>query len=345
MNIREKVEGFERLILIKEATLSSGTKGRKRIEETDNIRTCFMVDRDRIIHSKSFRRLKHKTQVYIKTFGDHYRTRLTHTLEVSQIARTIAVGIRLNESLVEAISLGHDLGHVAFAHNGEEVLNDFLSLGFRHNEQSVRVVTKLEKNGYGLNLTEEVIDGILHHSGLRKDNADKGSKTLEGRIVQYSDKIAYINHDIDDSIRAGLLSQTSLPKELLKVLGNTHSERIETLVLDLIKTSNENLSKGIIEVGLSCEVGDAMKELRAFMFKNVYLSEELKVERTKAKFILEQLINHFMKMPAEMPELYRDISEAEGLQRGVADYIAGMSDDYCLNLFNEIYVPKLVIYK
>ena len=217
MEIRERIENNEDLTLIPEAIHSNKSMGREIKEEADNIRTCFMVDRDRIIHCKSFRRLKHKTQVYIRTFGDHYRTRLTHTLEVAQIGRTIGAGIGLNEMLIEAIALGHDLGHVAFAHNGEEVLNEFLDGGFRHNEQSVRVVKKLEKDGKGLNLTEEVIDGILNHSGLgQKENI---AKTLEGRIVKYSDKIAYLNHDIDDSIRAGLLHEEQLPKEIIKVLG------------------------------------------------------------------------------------------------------------------------------
>ena len=292
MDIREKIETFERLTFIDKATFSDKSLGREKVESDDVVRTCFMVDRDRIIHCKSFRRLKHKTQVYIKTFGDHYRTRLTHTLEVAQIARTIGVGIRLNETLIEAIALGHDLGHVAFAHNGEEVLNEFLPNGFRHNEQSVRVVTKLENEGKGLNLTKEVIDGILHHSGLRSASDDKGALTLEGRVVQVSDKIAYINHDIDDSIRAGLLWENDIPKELLKTLGKTHSERIETLVLDFINTSNKNLEEGINSVGLSKEIEEAMRELRAFMFKNIYLSEELKEERSKAKFILNELINH-----------------------------------------------------
>lgn len=344
MDIREKIETFERLTFIEKATFSDKSLGREKDESEDVVRTCFMVDRDRIIHCKSFRRLKHKTQVYIKTFGDHYRTRLTHTLEVAEIARTIGAGIRLNETLIEAIALGHDLGHVAFAHNGEEVLNEFLPNGFRHNEQSVRVVTKLENEGKGLNLTKEVIDGILHHSGLRSASDDKGALTLEGRVVQVSDKIAYINHDIDDSIRAGLLSENDIPKELLKALGKTHSERIETLVLDFINTSNKNLEEGINSVGLSKEIEEAMRELRAFMFKNIYLSNELKGERNKAKFILNELINHYMEHIEEMPELYRNIVECEGEKRGVADYIAGMSDDYCLSQFNKIFVPKLVIY-
>ncbi|MBE6054419.1 MAG: deoxyguanosinetriphosphate triphosphohydrolase [Clostridium sartagoforme] len=342
MNVREKIEGFERLTLVPQATFSTLTLGRKIKEESDSIRTCFMVDRDRIIHSKSFRRLKHKTQVYIKTFGDHYRTRLTHTLEVSQIARTIGIGVGLNESLIEAISLGHDLGHVAFAHNGEEVLNKFLEGGFRHNEQSVRVVEKLERNGLGLNLTLEVIDGILHHSGL--ENGQNKAKTLEGRVVKISDKIAYLNHDIDDSIRAGLLSEDILPKEIIKVLGNTHSKRIETLVLDVIKNTTEALNNNNIDIKLSKEVWEAMTELRRFMFKNVYLGDILKVERNKAKFILENLINYYYTHENELPNIYQNIAKEEGLKRAVADYIAGMSDDYCLNKFNSLFVPKVVIY-
>ncbi|GAA0084569.1 deoxyguanosinetriphosphate triphosphohydrolase [Clostridium sp. CTA-7] len=341
MNVREKIEGFERLTLVPQATFSNSTLGRKRPEENDTVRTCFMVDRDRIIHSKSFRRLKHKTQVYIKTFGDHYRTRLTHTLEVSQIARTIGSGIGLNESLIEAIALGHDLGHVAFAHNGEEVLNDFLG-GFRHNEQSVRVVEKLEKNGLGLNLTLEVIDGILHHSGL--ENGANKAKTLEGRVVKVSDKIAYLNHDIDDSIRAGLLSEDILPKEIIKVLGKTHSQRIETLVVDVVKNTTNALNNNDVDIKFSSEVWEAMTELRRFMFKNVYLGDILKVERSKAKFILENLINYYYNHENELPDLYKEVAIKEGLKRAVADYIAGMSDDYCLNTFNSLFVPKLVIY-
>lgn len=342
MNPRERMEGFEKLTLVPQATFSSESLGRECFEEQDKIRTCFMVDRDRIIHCKSFRRLKHKTQVYIKTFGDHYRTRLTHTLEVTQVARTIGAGIGLNENLIEAIGLGHDLGHVAFAHNGEEVLKEFLDEGFRHNEQSVRVVKKLEKDGKGLNLTTEVIDGILNHSGLSKLN--NKAITLEGSVVKYSDKIAYLNHDIDDSIRAGLLSEDEIPKEIIKLLGKTNSQRIETLVIDMIKNTSENLKNNIHDVTLSTEVWAAMTELRKFMFKNVYLGDILNVERTKAKFILTQLIEHYMKNPQELPDRYQIILEEEGHKRAVADYIAGMSDDYCLNKFNSIFVPKFVIY-
>lgn len=342
MNVREKIEGFEELTFIPQATFSSKSLGRERYEEGDTIRTCFMVDRDRIIHCKSFRRLKHKTQVYIKTFGDHYRTRLTHTLEVAQVARTIGAGIGLNENVIEAISLGHDLGHVAFAHNGEEVLKDFLDEGFRHNEQSVRVVKKLEREGKGLNLTAEVIDGILNHSGLSKGS--NKAMTLEGCVVKYSDKIAYLNHDIDDSIRAGLLREEELPKEVIKLLGNTHSQRIETLVLDMIKNTTKNINENIPDVTLSLEIWEAMTELRQFMFKNVYLGDILNVERSKAKFILTQLIDYYFKNPEELPDMYKIILEEEGLKRAVADYIAGMSDDYCLNKFNSIFVPKFVIY-
>lgn len=342
MNIREKIEKNENLTLDKQATLSVDSLGREVFEEKDPIRTCFMVDRDRIIHSKSFRRLKHKTQVYIKTFGDHYRTRLTHTLEVAQIGRTIGVGIGLNENLIEAIALGHDLGHVAFAHNGEEVLAEFLEEGFRHNEQSVRVVKKLERDGRGLNLTYEVIDGILNHSGL-SEGVNK-AKTLEGRIVQYSDKIAYLNHDIDDSIRAKLLTEDDLPKDVIQVLGKTHSERIEVLISDMIRETRINLENNIYEVGQSDEVKEAMIELRRFMFTNVYLGDVLKGERDKAKFILRQLLKHYCKHCEKLPKLYGEIAKEEGLKRAVADYIAGMSDDYCIGIFNELFVPKFVIF-
>ncbi|WML35605.1 deoxyguanosinetriphosphate triphosphohydrolase [Clostridium sp. OS1-26] len=342
MILRERIEKNEKLILIPEATFSSNSKRRNFEENNDELRTSFMVDRDRIIHSKSFRRLKHKTQVYIKTWGDHYRTRLTHTLEVSQIAKTIGKGIGLNEDLIEAIALGHDIGHVAFAHNGEEVLDKLLPEGFRHNENSIRVLTKIERQGKGLNLTEEVLDGILHHSGF--SNSDSKAHTLEGQVVRYSDKIAYVNHDIDDSIRAELLSEEELPLNLIKVLGNTHGQRIDTLVKDCIYTTIDNISKGAIKVSLSDEMGKILAELRTFMFQKVYMGTVLKTERDKAKFVLEQVFNYFLKNPDKMPEFYIDIVEKEGLYRGVADYISGMSDDYCLLLFNNIYVPKIVVY-
>lgn len=342
LNIREKIQYNEKLILIPEAAHSSNFKGREVNEEEDSIRTCYMLDRDRIIHSKSFRRLKHKTQVYIKTWGDHYRTRLTHTLEVAQIAKTIGKGIGLNEDLIEAIALGHDIGHVAFAHNGEEVLNELLPGGFRHNENSVRVLKRIEKQGKGLNLTCEVLDGILHHSGFC--NGSKKSFTLEGQVVRYSDKIAYVNHDIDDSIRANILKEEELPKKAIDVLGKSHGSRIDTLVKDCIYTTIENINSGNLEVKLSSEIESSMMELRSYMFDNIYCGHILIEEREKAKFVLRQVFNYYLKNPNKMPEFYNAIVEEEGLYRGVTDYIAGMSDDYCLLLFNEIFVPKIVIY-
>ena len=341
MTIRERIERNEELTLIREACFSRNSSGREMFEELDSYRTCFMHDRDRIIHSKSFRRLKHKTQVYIKTTGDHYRTRLTHTLEVSQIARTIARGIAVNEDLVEAITLGHDIGHVAFAHNGEEVLNERLPGGFRHNEQSIRVLKKLEKEGKGLNITYEVLDGILHHSGLKSGET---SSTLEGQIARFADKIAYVNHDIDDSIRAGLLRTEDLPSEFVEVLGETHSRRIDTLVRNLVDKTNANILSGELVVGLPEDVFQALYGLRAFLFKNIYNGEHLREERNKAKFVLGKLFDYYLEHVSEMPDLFKKIASEEGAERAVADYIAGMTDDYAIILFNQIYVPKIVIY-
>ena len=340
--IREKIESNEEKILINSACHASKSIGREVYEEDDEIRTCFMVDRDRIIHSKSFRRLKHKTQVYIKSSGDHYRTRLTHTLEVAQVAKTIGKGIGLNEDLIEAIALGHDIGHVAFAHNGEEVLNELLPGGFRHNENSIRVLTKLEKLGRGLNLSQEVLDGILHHSGF-SDSTTKAF-TLEGQVVRYSDKIAYVNHDIDDSMRAGLLKDEDLPKDVIKVLGKSHSNRIDTLVKDCIYNSIYNIDNNNIKISLSKEIGKSLGSLRNFMFEKIYKGPILKIERDKAKFVLEQVFNYYMKSPEKMPIFYKDIADKEGICQGVADYISGMSDDYCLELFRELYVPKFQVY-
>ena len=342
MSIREIIEEKERRVMNAWGTISENTEGREKREKPDEIRTCFIVDRDRIVHSKSFRRLKHKTQVFIKTFGDHYRTRLTHTVEVSQIARTIGKGIGLNEDLIEAISLGHDIGHVAFAHNGEEVLNELLPNGFNHNINSIRVLTKLENQGKGLNLTKEVLDGVLNHSGFT--NKNQKAFTLEGQVVKYSDKIAYVNHDIDDSIRAGILHEEELPKEYIEILGDNCSNRIDTLVKDCIYNTLRNIETGKIEVSLSKEIEKALLGLRSFMFKNVYNGNKLRIEREKAKFILEQVFFYFIKNEKELPEFYRSIVEKEGLYQGVADYISGMSDDYCLLIFNEKYVPKLVVY-
>lgn len=342
MNIRERIEENEKNTLIPDAAFSYKSLGRDRSEESDTIRTAFMIDRDRIIHSKSFRRLKHKTQVYIKTWGDHYRTRLTHTLEVAQIAKTIGRGIGLNEDLIEAIALGHDIGHVPFAHNGEEVLNILNPNGFRHNENSVRVLTKIEKHGKGLNLTKEVLDGILHHSGFGTNS--NRAFTLEGQVVKYSDKIAYVNHDIDDSIRAGILKEQDIPGEFIKCLGKTHGDRIGILVEDCIYTTLQNIKDNNIEVSLSKDIETILLGLRSYMFKNIYKGSILKNEREKAKFVLEQVYNYFLQNPNKMGSFYFDIVEKEGLYTGVTDYIAGMSDDYCLYVFNDLYVPKFVIY-
>ncbi len=301
-----------------------------------------MVDRDRIIHCKSFRRLKHKTQVFIKASGDHYRTRLTHTLEVSQISRTIGKGIGLNEDLIEAIALGHDIGHVAFGHNGEEILNQLLPNGFKHNVNSIRVLTRLENQGQGLNLTKEVLDGILYHSGFQ--NKKVKAFTLEGQVVKFSDKIAYVNHDVDDCIRAGILKQEELPKEYIEILGFSSSDRIKTLVRDCIYKTLDNLKNDIFQVDLSDKIEKGLMGLRSFMFTNIYNGNKLSVERDKAKFVIEQVFLYFIKRPNELPEAYRKIVEIEGLYQGVADYISGMSDDYCLAIFNEKYVPKLMVY-
>lgn len=338
MNIRERIEEEEEIILISEASKSKKSLGRSREEDKDSTRTCFMVDRDRIIHSKSFRRLKRKTQVYIKTWNDHYRTRLTHTLEVSQIARTIGRGIGLNCDLIEAIALGHDIGHVAFAHSGEAVLNEILPNGFSHNENSIRVLTRLEKNGEGLNLTKEVLDGILHHSGF--SNGDGGAFTLEGQVVKYSDKIAYVNHDIDDSIRAGILNIECIPKDILDVIGHTHGNRIDTLVKDCIKKTSSNIEKGVLKVELSRDIDSEFKKLRNFMFDEIYNGDVLKVEREKAKFILIQLYEYFYNNIDKLPSFYKKIADEEGKSQGVADYIAGMSDEYCIDIFKNIFIPS-----
>ncbi|MBU5225453.1 deoxyguanosinetriphosphate triphosphohydrolase [Clostridium senegalense] len=342
MNIREKIEKNEKLILNPFATYSINTKGRKILEKDDDFRTCYMIDRDRIIHSKSFRRLKVKSQVYIKTLNDHYRTRLTHTLEVCQVARTIGKAIGLNEDLIEAIALGHDIGHGPFAHTGEEVLNELLPGGFMHNKNSIRVLTKIENDGKGLNLTTEVLNGILYHSGFGLNVSNP--MTLEGQVVKYSDKIAYVNHDIDDSIRAGLLKEKDLPMDIIKILGENHNKRINNLIIDCINKTLENISKNIVKVELSLEIEEALSNLRRFMFKKIYKGNILKLERDKAKFILRHVYEYFYNKPEQLPDFYKNIVLKEGLHQGVADYIAGMSDEYCLRVFNDIYVPKCSTY-
>lgn len=325
MTIREMTEKIERETLSPFATLSENTKGRKEAAPLCDIRTEFQRDRDKIIHSKAFRRLKHKTQVFITPEGDHYRTRLTHTLEVSQIARTIVRSLRLNEDLVEAMAMGHDLGHTPFGHAGENALNELCGDGFRHNEQSVRVVDVLEN----LNLTAEVIDGIANHSG------DCDSATLEGTVLKYADRIAYINHDIDDACRGGIISANDIPLGIKKVLGETHSERIDTLVRDIV-----NSSMGTNRILMSEEIEDAMNALRKFMFENVYIGSTAKVEETKVKGIIEGLFTYFCENAVRLPLHIQETAWKEGIERAVCDYIAGMSDKFAVYTYNDIYVPR-----
>ncbi len=328
MLIRELTENNEKLILSSFAKLSVQTKGRERQEQKCSVRTDFQRDRDRIIYSKSFRRLKHKTQVFISPEGDHYRTRLTHTLEVSQIARTIARSMRLNEDLTEAIALGHDLGHTPFGHAGERVLQEVCPLGFLHNEQSVRVVEKLEKECCGLNLTFEVRDGILCHTG------EKRAETLEGRIVRFADRIAYINHDIEDAIRGGVISENELPAECLEVLGKTSSKRINNMIVNIAENStNQN------DVRMSEDFGKATDTLRKFMFQNVYIGSIAKQEESKAEHMLRQLYNQLIQMPGLLPKEFSDMIEKEGIHRVVCDYIAGMTDRFAVKVFQSIFIP------
>lgn len=330
MTIRETMEFVEQSSLSPFATLSQASRGRDREEEQCDIRPVFQRDRDRILHSKAFRRLKHKTQVFLTPRGDHYRTRLTHTLEVSQNARTIAKALRLNEDLTEAIALGHDLGHAPFGHAGEAVLDRLCTGGFRHNEQSVRVVERLEKDGQGLNLTWEVRDGIRNHQTSGKP------ATPEGKIVRFSDKIAYINHDIDDAIRAQVLSEADIPLEYRQILGMNTRERLDTMVHDMIITS-----QGTGDIHMSPHVEQAMKDLRAFMFIHVYRNPVAKGEEDKAKELLERLFCYYTEHPGLLTGQYRRmVEEGEALDRVVCDYIAGMTDQYAIAKFEEYFMPK-----
>ncbi len=331
MNIREQLEERELEYLSSYATKSSQSLGRKRIEAECDIRTVFQRDRDRILHSKSFRRLKQKTQVFLSPKGDHYRTRLTHTLEVSQNARTIAKALRLNEDLVEAMSLGHDLGHTPFGHAGERALNRINPNGFRHNEQSVRVVEYLEKDGKGLNLTAEVIDGIRCHQTAGNP------ATLEGQVVRLSDKIAYVNHDIDDAIRGGILSEADIPPKYRKVLGSSLTERLNTIIHDVVTNS---MDKGI--VSMSEEVNEAMSGLRKFMFENVYLNPVAKQEETKAEKMIEALYSYYVDHIERLPDefLRMAVLNGEAKEQVVCDYIAGMTDNYAVKTFQKLFVPE-----
>lgn len=329
-SIREYNEDMELITLSPFASKSRFTKGRKKQEEPCSVRTCYKRDRDRIIHSKAFRRLMHKTQAFISPEGDHYRTRLTHTLEVSQIARTIAMALRLNEDLTEAIALGHDLGHTPFGHLGEEDLNRVLPGGFHHNEQSIRVVEKIEKFGSGLNLTAEVLDGILNHRGAGNPS------TLEGRVVQISDKIAYINHDIDDAIRAGIITEEDLPRDCTEMMGHSSKQRIDFLIRNIIENS-----MGIDDIVMEPQVKKSMYKLRAYMFDNVYRGHKLHKEREKYGVFLSRLyayyLENFDKMPMEFKNIYEGNSE-DTKEIVVADYIAGMTDRFAQRLYGELFM-------
>ena len=343
LNIRQLTEKREES-LSPYAVRSKLSRGRLKYEEPCPVRTAFQRDRDRIIHSKAFRRLKHKTQVFIAPLGDHYVTRLTHTLEVSQIARTIARALNLNEDLTEAIALGHDLGHTPFGHVGEEVLDELYHQGFRHNEQSLRVVDLLENDGHGLNLTWEVRDGIVNHSKTRADilGQDWGKvNTLEGEVVKLSDIVAYINHDIDDAIRAGIITEGDLPLSAVTSLGYGHSQRINTLVCDIINYSWAATGYNTTEsptIGMSPQILEATNTLRAFLFDRVYNQRSEQKEAEKAREVIRLLYRYFNKHEDSLPPEYHFYSDET--ERRVVDYIAGMTDQYALRLAEELALPE-----
>ena len=329
MEIRKMQEEWEQQYLSPFASLSRNSKGRVHEDDECDVRTCYQKDRDRIIHSKAFRRMKDKTQVFLSPEGDHYRTRLTHTLEVAQIARTCASALRLNEHLTEAIALGHDLGHTPFGHAGEAELNKLSSKGFEHSRQSLRVVDVVEKKGRGLNLTWEVRNGIVNHQ------TKATPATLEGRIVRLCDKIAYVNHDIDDAIRGHILKEEDLPKEYKDLLGHSVRERLNTIIHDLIM-----YSMGKNDIGLSDPVYQALMGLRAFMFENVYRNTAAVAEEKKARSLLAALFEYYNSNPAELPEEYLKIAEKDGTETAVCDYIAGMTDKFAVMKFQQLYQPK-----
>lgn len=337
LNIREQTEEIERKVLHPKACLSSNSRGRQRKEKEGEIRTCFQRDRDRIIHSKAFRRLKHKTQVFLAPRGDHYRTRLTHTLEVSQIARTIARALRLNEDLTEAIALGHDLGHTPFGHAGEDILREIYPGGFKHYQQSLRVVDILERNGQGLNLTHEVRDGILKHSkGKGEIFSSRGrSETLEGQVVRVSDVIAYVNHDLDDAIRAGVLKRAGIPSDFFKI-GDSQSKRIDTMVKDVIYCS---LRADLKEIAMSDEIKSVTYALRDYLYENVYEGDVSKLEFRKARKILLDLYNYYMEHIEEVVKEFPKEATTEK-NRIVCDFIAGMTDRYALMMYEQHFLPQ-----
>lgn len=328
--VRELYLAREKKFLSPYAFPSSATAGRDHPCEPCPNRTDFQRDRDRIIHSKSFRRLMRKTQVFLSPLDEHYRTRMTHTLEVTQIARIIARSLDLNEDLTEAAALGHDLGHTPFGHAGEEVMRKCFDPEFAHYKQSLRVVEHLENNGEGLNLTKEVRDGIVNHTG------ECMASTLEGVIIKYADRIAYINHDIDDAIRAGILAAEDIPKGITEVLGQSHSKRINTLVSDIIRESTDKN-----EIRMSDEVGGAMMELRKFLFDRVYLNPVAKSEDSKAMELLARLFDHFVKHPEQMPGVYYRNTATESVERCVCDFISGMTDRYAIDLYKDLFIPNI----
>ena len=331
MTIRQMLEQDEHERLQKRAAFSDESKGRVRPEEPkdNDVRTAFQRDTDKIIHCKAFRRLMHKTQVFLRPEGDHYRTRMTHTIEVSRIARTIARGLELNTDLAEAIAMGHDLGHTPFGHAGEIALTEATGQPFRHNEQSLRVVDELENDGSGLNLTFEVRMGILGHTG------DRLPETLEGQIVRRADQMAYVNHDIDDAIRAGILQESDIPKSISKILGSTHSQRINTLVCDAIEAS-----RGESKICLTPVVEQSLADLRSFMFENVYRNPIAKGQEAKAREMLKRLYDYYYNNPEAMPADFQPQLSLEGMERTVCDYIAGMTDNYAVDKYTEIFVPS-----
>ena len=330
MTIRERIEQQEHEILSPLASFADRSRGRAIPEPERESRTCFQRDTDRIIHSKSFRRLMHKTQVFLQPEGDHYRTRMTHTLEVSRIARSIAVGLRLNEDLTEAIAMGHDLGHTPFGHAGEVALSEVTGRPFAHNEQSLRVVDLLEKDGSGLNLTYETRMGILGHSW-----SAPAPDSMEGHVIRFADRIAYINHDIDDAMRAGILTEADIPKEISGVLGHSHSERINTLVEDLItQTGISNTLR------MRPRVAEAMDALRQFMFERVYRNPVAKGEESKARDILKSLYEYYMRHPDQLPENFRPQLDFDGIERVVCDYIACMTDKFAIYKYEELFIPS-----
>lgn len=329
-SVRNRTQDIEKKILSPNACLAANSKGRTKEEAVDDLRTDFQRDRDRILHSHAFSRLKEKTQVFLVPCGDHYITRLVHSLEVSQISRTIARGLRLNEDLVEAIALGHDIGHSPFGHVGEEVLNDICPHGFSHSENGVRVVSFLENHGDGLNLTFEVLNGIRCHSF-----GGEVAETLEGRLVSICDKIAYVNHDIEDAVRAGVISIDDLPQDCIRILGAGKSERISTVVRSIIENSDDDIK-------MSSEVEEAQNNLRSYMFSNVYYSDKVQSEQDKARNIVKMIYKYYKSHNFKLPEFYKKIAKKFDVDRAICDYISGMSDIYITEQYIDFFVPKFL---